>query len=231
MTDERRQVNMALNKRYIIFGIIGCLCFGIGDWLLGYVDPAPIEENVFYFIRTGHGAGYNFSKAAFALVLAMVGMCFLYPGFVHISDIEKDEKTKRSIEYVFGLCSIGWLALHILVSVNVIVFSQAEKSGGHELAVTLSSSLGRAGMAAVFCVFFFAAVSMVMLFIDILRRKTCLKRMAVFFSPIVPMSVIFIVAQFLPQSPFSYGLYTFFMNGGMLVWFMYLLSRKSQMEK
>lgn len=36
---------MALQKKFIIFGMIGCLCFGIGDWLLGYVDPAPIEGN------------------------------------------------------------------------------------------------------------------------------------------------------------------------------------------
>lgn len=45
------------------------------------------------------------------------------------------------------------------------------------------------------------------------------------FSPIVPMMVIFIAAQLLPQSPFSYGLYTFCMNGGMLVWFVYLLKK------
>ena len=214
---------MALQKKFIIFGMIGCLCFGIGDWLLGYVDPAPIEGNAFYFIRAGHGAGYNLSKAAFALALAMAGMCFLYPGFVHIADIVKDEKTKCSLEYAFGLCSIGWLALHILVSVNVLVFAHAEKNGGRELAVALSGSLGSAGMAALFCIFFLVAVSFVMLFIDILRQKTCLKRSAVLFSPIVPMMVIFIAAQLLPQSPFSYGLYTFCMNGGMLVWFVYLL--------
>lgn len=214
---------MALNKRYIIFGIIGCLCLGIGDWLLGYVDPTPIGEDIFYFIRAGHGAGYNLSKAAFTLVLAMAGICFLYPGFVHISDIAKDEKTKRSLGYAFGLCSVGWLALHILVSVNVLVFAQAEKNGGRELAVTLSNRLSSTGMAALFCIFLLIAVPLVKLSIDILRRKTCLKRTAALFSPIVPMAVIFIVAQMLPLSSFSYGLYTFCMNGGMLVWFAYLL--------
>lgn len=224
MADERRQVNMVLNKRYIIFGMIGCLCFGIGDWLLGYVDPAPIEGNIFYFICAGYGAGYHLSKVTFALILALAGMCFLYPGFVHMSDTAKDKKTKRSLGYAFGLCSAGWLALHILVSVNVIVFSQAEKSGGRELAVTLSSSLSRAGMAALLCIFLLVAVSLVMLSIDILCRKICLKRPAVLFSPIVPMGIIFAAAQILPQSPFSYGLYTFCMNGGMLVWFGYLLA-------
>lgn len=213
---------MGLQKKYIILGAIGCLCFGIGDWLLGYVDPAPIEGDVFYFIRAGHGAEYHLSKAAFALVLAVAGMCFLYPGFVHISDIAKDEKTKRSLGYAFGLCSAGWLTLHILVSMNVLVFAQAEKSGGHELAVTLSGSLWNVGMAALCCAGLFISVPLIMLCVDILRRKTCMERAGVFFTPLIPMAVILIAAQILPQSPFSYGLYTFCMNGGMLVWFMYL---------
>lgn len=214
--------NMGLQKKYIIFGIIGCLCFGIGDWLLGYVAPAPIEGDVFYFIRVGHGAEYNLSKAAFTLALAMAGMCFLHPGFVHISDIAKDEKTKRSLGYAFGLCSVGWLTLHILVSVNVLAFAQAEKSGGRELAVTLSGSLGNAGMAALCCAGLFISVPLIMLCVDILRRKTYMERAEVFFTPLIPMAVILIAARILPQSPFSYGLYTFCMNGGMLVWLMYL---------
>lgn len=214
---------MIMNKKHIIFSIIGCLCFGVGDWLLGYVDPAPIEGNVFYFIREGHGAGYEPLKAVVSLVLAMMGICFLYPGFTHISDIAKNEKSKRGLEYTFVLCSFGWLALHILVSVNVIVFSEAEKSGGRELAVTLSGSLSNAGMSAMILIYLFVGASFVLLFVDILRQKTCLKRSAAVFSPLIPMGVISAAALILPQSPFSYGLYTFCMNGGMLVWFGYLL--------
>ena len=216
---------MALQKKFIIFGMIGCLCFGIGDWLLGYVDPAVIDGKVFYVIRAGHGAGYDTGKAAVSLALAVAGMCFLHSGFVHIADIVKNEKTKRSLEYVFGLCSIGWLALHILVSVNVAVFAQAEKMGGRELAVALSGRLAGTGVAALFLVFLLIGIPLIMLAVCIVGQKTYLERKAAFFSPIVPMAAIFAVSQFLPDSPFSYGLYTFCMNGGMLVWFVYLLKK------
>ncbi len=215
---------MALQKKFIIFGIIGCLCFGIGDWLLGYVDPTMVEGHIFYFIRAGHGADYDTAKAAVTLGMAVSGMCFLYPGFMHISDIAKDEKTKRSLGYAFGLCPVGWLVLHFLVDVNVIVFSQAEKNGGRELAVTLSNRLDNAGAAALFFASLFMGIPLIMLTICIARKKTCLRRTAVFFSPIVPMAVIFVVSQVLPRTPFSYGLYTFCMNGGMIIWFAYLLA-------
>ncbi len=160
---------MALQKKFIIFGIIGCLCFGIGDWLLGYVDPAPIEGNAFYFIRTGHGAGYNTGKAAVSLALAVAGICFLHPGFSHISDIAKEEKTKCSIGYAMEICSVGWLALHILVSINVAVFAQAEKMGGREFAAALSGRLGSTGTAALFLVFLLIGVPLIMLAFSVLR--------------------------------------------------------------
>lgn len=47
----KRKMNLSL-----LCGILGSLCFGVGDWLLGYVDPTPIGENIFYFISAGHGA-------------------------------------------------------------------------------------------------------------------------------------------------------------------------------
>lgn len=62
-------------------------------------------------------------------------------------------------------------------------------------------------------------------FIDILCRKTCLERSAVLFTPVVPMGIFFAAAQI---PPFSYGLYTFCMNSGMLVWFGYLLAVNSK---
>lgn len=216
---------MALQKRFIIFGIIGCLCFAIGDWLLGCVDPGLIEGDIFYFIRAGHGADYNTSKVVVAAVVSVAGMCFLYPGFVHISDIAKDEKIKHSLGYAFGLCSIGWLVIHLIVAVNVFIFSQVEKDGGHELAMSLSKSLGNAGIITLCCAYLFIIFALIKLSVDVVVQKTYLKRSAVFFTPVIPMAVIFVISQVLPKLPFSYGLYTFCMNGGMLVWFVYLFAR------
>ena len=46
-----------MEKKYAIQGIIGCALFGIGDWLLGFVDPGKVHGEVFYFISAGHGKG------------------------------------------------------------------------------------------------------------------------------------------------------------------------------
>ena len=36
-----------MDKKYTLQGIIGCVLFGVGDWLLGFVDPAKVNGDVF----------------------------------------------------------------------------------------------------------------------------------------------------------------------------------------
>ena len=115
------------------------------------------------------------------------------------------------------------IVIHFAVTVNVLVFSQAEKVGGQELAVTLSHSLNSACQLFLTCAYVFVAAALITLIVLILRGKTCLKRTAAFFTPVVPMGVIAVVSGLFPQSPFSYGLSAFCMNGGLIIWYGYLL--------
>lgn len=113
-------------KLTLLCGLLGCMCFGVGDWLLGYVDPTPIGENIFYFISAGHGVGYDAWKIVVTLVMAMVGMCFLIPGMVSIADVAQKSGERSLLRYLFMLCAVGWIVIHFAVAVNVLVFSLAE---------------------------------------------------------------------------------------------------------
>ena len=35
---------MKSDQKFWLLGFVGCALFGIGDWLLGYVDPQPVSE-------------------------------------------------------------------------------------------------------------------------------------------------------------------------------------------
>ncbi|MDO5153458.1 MAG: hypothetical protein Q4D50_08865 [Eubacteriales bacterium] len=210
-------------KKDWIYGIAGCICFGIGDWLLGYVDPALIEGDIFYFIRAGHGAGYNAAKVTVTLVLAMVGMLFYFPAMLRIADLASDKKSAGRLKYTFGLCPVGWLVIHFIVAVNVLVYSWMAEHAGNELANGISNLLGNAILPCLMIAYIFAGIPLLLLMIYILRGKTGLKKWEAVFTPLVWMAVINVVANILPATAFSYGLYTFCMNCGMLVWFLYLL--------
>lgn len=197
---------------------LGSLCFGMGDWILGYVDPTPIGENVFYFICAGHSAGYDAWKIVVTLVLAMVGMCFLIPGMTCIAEVARKSGTRRLLRYLFMLCAVGWMVIHFAVAVNVLVFSLAERAGGRELAVTLSHGLDSVCLLFLYCVYVFVAAALITLIILILCGKTRLKRTAALFTPAIPMGIIAVVSGILPASPFAYGLSTFCMNATALLY-------------
>lgn len=214
------------HRKYWIYGIIGCICFGIGDWLLGYVDPTPIEGDLFYFIRAGHGADYPVIKVIITMVLAMAGMLFYFPALIHISDVAADKKTASHLRYTFGLCAVGWLVIHLLVSMNVMVYSWMMGNAGVELANGISNLLGNAMLPCLYISYIFVGIPFILLITDIFRGKTRLKRWEVVFTPLIWMVIVNVAANIMPATAFSYGLYTFCMNGGMLVWFLYLLADK-----
>lgn len=218
-------------KKYWIAGLIGCLCFGAGDWLLGYVDPASAGEDLFYFIRAGHGADYNTARAAVTMALAMAGMPFYLSGMVHLADIAPDDKTKGRLQHAFGLCAVGWLSIHFLVAVNVLVYSWASQHAGAETADAVSNFLGNALLPCLCLAYAFAGIPLILLLLCILRGKTALEKREIIFTPLIGTALIGIGAGLLPASAFSYGLYTFCMNGGMLVWFLYLLARRPVLRR
>ena len=215
----------------LLCGILGCLCFGVGDWLLGYVAPTPIGENTFYFICVGHGANYASWKIVVTLVIAMVGMCFLIPGMACIADVARKSGARRLLRYLFMLCAVGWIVIHFAVAVNVWAFSLSEKAGGRELAVLLSQGLDGVCRLCLYCAYLFVAAALITLIVLILYGKTHLMRTAALFTPAIPMGIIAVVAGLLPASPFAYGLSTFCMNGGLIVWYGYLLLHQDRMTE
>lgn len=215
----------------LLCGILGCLCFGVGDWLLGYVDPAPVSEITFSFIRAGHGVGYDAWKIVVTLVMAMVGMCLMILGVASIANVAKKTAFKRLLRYLFALCAVGWIVIHFAVAINVWVFSLAEKTGGRELAVSLSHGLDDVCLLCLYCAYVFVAAALIALIVLILLGQTHLMRTAALFTPAIPMGIIAAIAGLLPASPFAYGLSTFCMNGGLIVWYGYLLFHQDQITE
>ena len=213
-------------KKYWIYGIVGCICFGIGDWLLGFVNPVMTEGDIFYFIRAGHGADYNTTKITITLVFAMAGMLFYFPAMLRIGDLASDKRSNAHLKYTFGLCSVGWLVIHFIVAVNVMVYSWVAKYAGNELANGISNFLGNAMLPCLYIAYIFVGIPLILLLVYIFCGKTSLKKREALFTPLIWMVIINVVANIIPTSAFSYGLYTFCMNGGMLIWFLYLLVGK-----
>ncbi|MCR4867691.1 MAG: hypothetical protein K5921_12245 [Lachnospiraceae bacterium] len=215
-----------MEKKYAVQGIIGCVLFGIGDWLLGFVDPGEIKGDVFYFLSAGHGAGYPSWKIKVTLALAVIGVLFLQQGFVHISDLMKAEKDKAGAERVFTFLTYAWLVIHFAVTIIVFVYSYTARTVTSEKAVSISNALDKVFDPCILIAYLIVAISLTDLVVVIARGRTVLKRTDAFFTPMTWMALIGVISMILPSSPFSKGLYAFCMNGGMIIWFITLLLNK-----
>ena len=217
-----------MDRKYAVQGIIGCLLFGLGDWLLGFVDPGKIDGDTFYFISAGHGAEYADWKITVTLAAAVIGVLFLQQGFVHIADIIKDDRDRAGAQRVFTFMTYPWIVIHFVVTAIAFVYSYTCRVAGEELAVLITGGMDKVFDVCVLIAYFILAVSLIDLAIVTARGRTVLKRREAFFTPLTWIVVIGAVALVLPASPFSKGLYTFCMNGGMLVWFVRLLFVKGE---
>lgn len=223
----KRYIN---DTKYYYLGILGAICFGIGDWLLGYVDTSEVVGEAFRYIRAGHGEGYHQVKAIISMALGTVGLLFYYPALLHMTDIVKDEVKRKRLQYLFGAGAFVWLLIHYFYSVNVFCYAWMMQNGGEALAAELSKALGNAMYLGVAIGYIPLIVPNVMHLIEIMKGRTTLKKSAVCFHPLVWIILVSVLAKKLPMSPFSYGLYTFCMNAGMLVWFMFMSVRKKDKE-
>ena len=214
-----------MDKKYAIQGIIGCVLFGVGDWLLGFVDPGKVPEDVFYFISAGHGAGYPDWKIMVTMVCAIIGVLFLWQGFVHISDLMKEEKDMEGAKRVFTFLTYSWLIIHFVVTIIVFIYSYSCRTLGSEQAVIITNGLDKVLDPCILIAYFILGIALIDLIIIIARGRTKLKRTDAFITPLTWMLIIGAVSMVLPASMFSKGLYTFCMNGGMIVWFIRLLIR------
>ena len=217
-----------MEKKYAVQGIIGCLLFGIGDWLLGYVDPKEVPYDVFYFISAGHGAGYTDWKITVTMVCAVIGVLFLWQGFVHISNLMTGEKDRSGAARIFTFLTYSWMIIHFTVTIMVFIFSYSCRNIGMEQAVIITNGLDKVLDPCIFVAYLILGTAMIDLIIVIARGKTKLNRSDAFITPLTWMLLIGAVSFILPASPFSKGLYTFCMNGGMIVWFVRLLIRRNK---
>ena len=212
-----------MNKKYAVQGIVGCVLFGVGDWLLGFVDPEEVQEDVFYFISAGHGAGYPDWKIMVTMGCAIIGVLFLWQGFVHISDLMIEERDKAGAARVFTFMTYSWLIIHFVVTIMVFIYSYSCRTIGTDQAVMITNGLDKVMNPSIFIAYLILGIALVDLVIVIARGRTKLKRSDAFITPLTWILIIGAVSMVLPASPFSKGLYTFCMNGGMIVWFIRLI--------
>ena len=217
---------MKNNRRYWLLGLIGCVLFGIGDWLLGYVDPQPVSE-VFSVLKAGHGADYALWKITLTLLLGAIGVPFMMAGCMRMAELVTDKKRGTVLRCGMMLLPVGWLLIHVTVSCGIYTYAWNMQKGDLTLALRMAEDVTRMFQSTQIVADLLAGLPLVLLVVLVLRGKTVLSKSSQFFTPLLWMAVFSALKFVIPASPLSNGIDTFCMNAGMMIWFAYLLVKEA----
>ena len=125
-------------KAALLCGILGCLCYGGGDWLMMYGNPA--YHGTLSWLTEGVAAipqgRYNL-----AMALAFPGIILYGIALFAVEGYIKDGKQRRVYHYLNAFGLTPWIALHLFYVMILTLFSWMHGNGYADSALAVCEGL------------------------------------------------------------------------------------------
>ena len=205
--------NRTKNIRALICGLLGCLCYGGGDWLMMYGDPAHTGKLIWLTVGTAQIPQWRY---VLAMALAFPGIVFYGTALFIVQGYIRDEKHKR--------------IYHLIYVVILSLFAWLNNSGFSQDAITICEALfgnfswlvpvSEVLMLPVFLYWFYLQIT----------GKTVFGKVMAFTNVLVIFAALKTIASLMPLSAFRLGFTNGLMSESMIIWFV-LIFMEIGMEK
>ena len=118
-----------LNKKMIIAlicGIMGCFCYGGGDWLMMYGDPSHSGKLIWLTIGTATIPQWRY---ILAMALAFPGIILYGIALFTVQSYIREDKERRIYHYLNAFGLTPWIALHLIYVVILSLFAGLNNNG------------------------------------------------------------------------------------------------------
>ena len=197
-------------------GMLGCLCFGGGDWLMIYGNPAYTGALAWLTKGVAQIPQWRFDLA---MALAFPGIILYGIALFAVDAYIKDEREKKIYHYLNAFGLTPWLALHLFYIMILTLFSWMNRNGFSLEDVTVCEGLfsqlswlvpaSEALMLPVFLYWFYLQI----------RGGTLFPRWMAFTNVLVLFAVLKGISLLLPVSAFRLGFTNGLMSESMVIWF------------
>ena len=208
--------NKEKNMWALVCGILGCLCYGGGDWLMMCGDPSHTGKLVWLTTGTAQIPQWRY---ILAMALAFPGIILYGIALFAVERYIKPDKNKNVYHYLNAFGLTPWIALHLIYVVILSLFAWLNNNGYAEDALTICEALysnfswlipvSEALMLPVFLYWFYLQIT----------GKTAFNKAMAFTNVLVIFAVLKIVASCMPESAFRLGFTNGLMSESMIVWF------------
>jgi len=203
-------------NRALICGMLGCLCFGAGDWLMIYGDTA--YTGGLYWLTAGV-SNIPAWRNTLAMVLSFPGIIFYGIALFAMEKYITSHRHQKVYHYltVFGLTP--WIALHLFYIMILYLFAWMKVNEFAAAALPAAQALyehlswvvvaSEAMMLPPFIYWFYLVVT----------GKSALSKKMAISNPLVIYLVLYLVKSFMPDSAFRIGFTNGLMSQSMIIWF------------
>ena len=211
-----KKINREKIKSSLIYGIIGCLCYGLGDWLMMYGDPTHTSNLSFLTKGTANILQWRYSLS---MALAYPGIIFYGIALFSLEDFIYEEKNKKIYHYlnIFGLTP--WISLHLFFIMILSLFSWMNKNGFSDQAIPVCEGLfSQLSWIIIVSLIFMIPVFIYWFYLQI-KGKTIFPKVYAFTNVIFIFIILKIFQINIPQSAFRLGFTNGLMSESMIIWF------------
>lgn len=201
-------------------GLLGCLCMGVGDWLMIYGDTAHAGAISWLTLGVAQIAPW---RNNLAMALAFPGVILYGIALFAIGALIQEERRQRIYHYLTAFSLTPWLCLHLFYIMILHGFTWMNGNGYASAALPVSE--------AVFShLAWLVPVSEALMLPPylywgwlVLRRESILPRQMTLSNPLIFYGLLKLLTMLMPDNAFRLAFTKGLMSESMTLWFGSLL--------
>ena len=203
-------------KIALLCGMLGCLCYGCGDWLMIYGDPS--HAGTVSWLTTGVAAIPKW-RFNLAMALAFPGIILYGIALFAVERYIRTEKERKVYHFLNAFGLTPWIALHLFYIMILILFSWMNANGYAMDAVAVCEGLFyQLSWLVPVCEILMLPVFIYWFWLQV-RRRTLFPRWMAFSNVLIIFAVLKGLSVLLPVSAFRLGFTNGLMSESMIIWF------------
>lgn len=200
----------------MLCGMLGCLCFGGGDWLMICGDPA--HSGKLSWLTAGTAAIPQW-RYDLAMALAFPGIILYGIGLFTVEGLITDKKGRRTYHWLNAFGLTPWIALHLFYVMILSLYSWLGSNGfGADAEGICEGLFGQLSWLVPLSEAFMLPVFVYWFWVQI-RGRTAFHRAFAFTNVLVIFALLKAVSMLMPVSGFRLGFTNGLMSESMIVWF------------
>lgn len=219
---DRKKLTAAM-----ICGILGCFCYGGGDWLMMYGDTTHAGKLIWLTQGVAQMPAW---RNGLAMMLAFPGIVLYGIALFYLGVFIREEKQRKIYHYLNAFGLTPWMCLHLFYIMILYLYSWMMNNGYAEAALPACEALfdhlswivmvSEALMLPVFLYWFYI----------VLRGKTTLPKWMAAGNVLVFYAILYAIKSMLPDTPFRLGFTNGLMSESMILFFLlhWIIGRKSE---